>query len=789
MKRLASIVSVFFASLFLVVGLLAIPTASADEAYDADVQAVEALLKQIDSLQQMQDKRSDYTVRKAHYDSTTTDSAVAAEHEAARAAYETYVSEMFAARAAAREAYDALDEAQQAQVNPALVSKLADSLSTVLNKGTYAVSPRSDAYAFEAVEGGAGFGYEVSNHMVAGNIPQTFILVDTSNGATEWTPSGEYVYGESNYDVAYCCDVETAVVYTTDYRRVNLEDSSYYGEDAARHVRAILENSYPFVSIDEMKAMLLDSGLSESFVSSLTRADIIAAVQMAIWSYANGDIVDSGYFASVSVTKNTGLYFTPLHDYTNECWDWLPGKRQRSYDARAAYRVNNLAYYLCTLPGAEATEDQVVVSDIEVARADMVKGADGLYSVGMYVYVDGAKSGDSLRVTATSYSTEDDGAAVRTDRVSQRLSGDVAQLSVQVKEGDTVEVVVEGTQQLSRGVYLYEPEGGRDVSQTLVGVAEGATPVRASKAFSFDGDVEMGLRIYKTAVDSRLPLSGITFNVYRADAADGAALGEALADELVAEIAASESLAGSVVTDDTGYACLALEAGEYLVVEEHDAEKVKAPVDPFFIQVPTVNTISVTDADTGVEAEVVQLDVVSVYPKNEPVDKPDDSVEVPVAPDNVMGAFTVLKHDASDESLVLEGAQFQVYREVAGTDEGQKIVYCEGSERLVAPVLHDGVDLILTTGEGGLAVSPELTCGTYYLVEMKAPVGYNLLDEAVKVVVNPSVMEDPVVICVPNERGLVIPETGGTGTFAVYAAGALLVILAVAGIVIRRRQA
>lgn len=45
-------------------------------------------------------------------------------------------------------------------------------------------SKRSDLQ-FEAVKGNTGFAYEVSNHMVSGNIPQTFILVDTSNGETE----------------------------------------------------------------------------------------------------------------------------------------------------------------------------------------------------------------------------------------------------------------------------------------------------------------------------------------------------------------------------------------------------------------------------------------------------------------------------------------------------------------------------------------------------------------------------------------------------------------------------
>ena len=72
--------------------------------------------------------------------------------------------------------------------------------------------------------------------------------------------------------------------------------------------------------------------MSESFVNSLNRSDLISAVQMAVWTYANAwDGAKDGlsYFASVDIPRNSGIYFTALHDYTCELWDWLPGKRQR----------------------------------------------------------------------------------------------------------------------------------------------------------------------------------------------------------------------------------------------------------------------------------------------------------------------------------------------------------------------------------------------------------------------------------------------------------------------------
>ena len=398
MKKMTTRISALLLSWIMTTGLLA-PAVSATEVTEDPVEAVIAQLEAIDSLETMQSKRYTYTVTKAHYDTGTTDSAIAEEHEAARAAYEDYLAQMFAARIAAQKAYDALDPSQKAQISSDLTAKLNDELDTVFNTATYAVTPGDNEYTFEAVKGPAGYGYEVSNYMVSGNIPQTFILVDTSDGKTSWTPNGQYEYGTSNYDVAYCCDILTTLEYSTHYKRLNLEDSNYYGESSAKHIRAILMNSYPFISIEEMKANLLADGMTDEFVNSLSRADLISAVQMAVWTYAN--VKDNngslGYFASVDTVKNTGIYFTPLHDYTNEMWEWFPGKRQRSYDARAEYRVNTLAYYLCNLDPVEPAEDEIVITDVEVTRADLVEGSDGLYELGIYVHLNtAAGAGDDL---------------------------------------------------------------------------------------------------------------------------------------------------------------------------------------------------------------------------------------------------------------------------------------------------------------------------------------------------------------------------------------------------------
>ena len=72
--------------------------------------------------------------------------------------------------------------------------------------------------------------------------------------------------------------------------------------------------------------------------------------------------------------------------------------------------------------------------------------------------------------------------------------------------------------------------------------------------------------------------------MYKAEPAEGESLGEIPTEEEMARYIIEDNKVGSVVTDVTGYAFLELDKGTYLVVEQHNAEKVKAPVAPFYIR-------------------------------------------------------------------------------------------------------------------------------------------------------------------------------------------------------------
>ena len=754
-------------ALLLAVGAMRLPTHAA-EITDEAVLDVVSQLKAIDTLQEMQNQRSQYT-------------------EASE--YETYISTMFSARLAAQAAYDALTDSQKAQISSDLTAKLDSELSTVYYAPTVAVTQRTDAYPYEVIFKDRIL-YEIGHH-VAGEMPCTIILVDTSKMGSHWTPDGLYEYGKSNYEVTYCCDAVAAVEGGTHYKRLNLEDSGYYGKYAAEHIRAIVQNAYPFLSLDEMKELLKADGLSPSFVDSLTRGDIISAVQMAIWAYSNSDETGMYEYAGTIEMTNNGIFRNPLHDYTNEIWSWWDTKNSSPgiYDAQAAYRVNTLVYYLCNLPGVAPSEEQVVISDVEITRAELLAGSNHTYNLGLYIYLnDGGGANDDLKLTVTSYSENNDGTTAISGRTSQRIDSSTEYgMFVTTKYGDTISVVVEGTQHLGKGVYFYEPEGGPTKSQCLVGMAAGETPVRVEKRFVFETDIEKGLRIYKTDALAGLPLSDIPFHVYKVDLDAGETISATPTEEEIARYATEDHKTGTIITDITGYASIALEDGVYLIVEEHQADKIKAPVDPFYINIPMQHE-KITEGEDGIVTKIEFLDIVSAYPKNEPVEEPENPPIIPVVPDNVTGYFSIVKYDSLDESLLLDNAQFQVFRPATEDDSDVTIISSNGIDYAVVPVTVDGAPLVLTTDETGTANSPELTCGTYFLVETKAPAGYNLQEDAIPVTVVSSVVGSAEVVRIPNDRGNILPETGGMGTSVFLFAGSLLTIAASVLLISKKRM-
>lgn len=96
----------------------------------------------------------------------------------------------------------------------------------------------------------------------------------------------------------------------------------------------------------------------------------------------------------------------------------------------------------------------------------------------------------------------------------------------------------------------------------------------------------------------------------------------------------------------------------------------------------------------------------------------------------------------------------------------------------------------LVSAEDGMININGLKSGTYYLKETKAPDGYNLLKTPIKIVVTgDAVTGKPVIkvdnngtatvvkkVEVQNNKGSLLPSTGGMGTTLIYVVGSILVL-------------
>lgn len=140
--------------------------------------------------------------------------------------------------------------------------------------------------------------------------------------------------------------------------------------------------------------------------------------------------------------------------------------------------------------------------------------------------------------------------------------------------------------------------------------------------------------------------------------------------------------------------------------------------------------------------------------------------------------FTLNK--VNEENKPLEGAEFKVYDKKTGGNEVAVVKNADGTYR-VAEAGEQGV--VIVAGSN-VAVKGFKGNTTYWLEEIKAPNGYNVLTERKEI----KFEEADTTVTVQNKKGAELPSTGAMGTTMLYVAGSLLLLVTVVYSISKRRM-
>ncbi len=162
------------------------------------------------------------------------------------------------------------------------------------------------------------------------------------------------------------------------------------------------------------------------------------------------------------------------------------------------------------------------------------------------------------------------------------------------------------------------------------------------------------------------------------------------------------------------------------------------------------------------------------------------------------GAINLLKQDATNNSKALAGAVFEIYRHATEEEinsQDTRLTEIPGvSGKMIKMYFFDNSMLqgekvtSVTSDINGKVAIYGLAYGKYYLLEVQAPAGYNILSEASELIIDDSSHITGNEVIILNRTGTLLPETGGMGTAAFTMIGITLMCISCLILFINRRK-
>ena len=504
--------------------------------------------------------------------------------------------------------------------------------------------------------------YQRSVHRICegGYIPAIYNIVD----------------GGGEQHNVYCCDYEVNILKTGDkiaYRRLTLENSGYYDEEAAKKIRAIVLNSYPVLSLNEM----MQNMEKENYVlnESVSEEQMLSGTQRAIWQCSNKSEVENQkvYRYSHRITDGYSDVIKVPEDTYKESNEY--------YDENINENVQKVYDYLMSLNGKEASPGGIVLNGVQAAP--LSAGTSGAVDVLLRFELKNDRHGgitldekDVLTLTANNQ-------IFPCSEWKNEGNGTYSVMLQGVTAGENIDVTISGEQYLARDAYFYEPVSGRRAAQCFVGVAEGMTPVFARGSFKIDGTQKAAyLTVEKT---SNIP-GTYKFNVYKA---------ENDTKELINTVEITTAEANTCVASEK----ILLPAGTY-IVEEETAGAIKAGY-----------TLTVTvDGNNKYIVNSEKVENPSVQVTLQENSEAEVTVNFANCYEEIPSSFGFKKTDEHDAGV--KGAVFALFK-----DEDCK-----------EPTAYKQ-----TSDSNGDVKFPLIPVGIYYMKETAAPYGYYLNKEVFKI--------------------------------------------------------